>query len=280
MNRTIGIVIVVLVVLGVGLFINAQRRDQEMWQDGTYVGRSTPDDRGYFGEIQLTIEGGKITKAKYDELSSDRKKKDETYPYQAGPQSHPKYEESLIKTQDPNKVDVISGATETHERFKEATLDALKRAERGEQGSISEPPTPMPSPMTPPVEPMATRWQDGTYTAKTEPDQYGYYGEIQIMVNNGKIMKVDYAEKDQEGKPKGEDYPYPQGPESERKYEKQLLETQDVEKVEVITGATETWERFKETAEEALDKALEKPSDRAGDAGLEQSRNRDLGTAQ
>ncbi|MGI5998138.1 MAG: hypothetical protein ACOX89_05695, partial [Lutispora sp.] len=53
----------------------------------------------------------------------------------------------------------------------------------------------------------------------------------------------------------GPDYPYPQGPESEDKYEEQLLETQDPEEVEVITGATQTWERFKETAQEALKQA-------------------------
>lgn len=255
MNRTIGVVIVVLVVLGVGLFINAQRRDVDSWQDGTYVGKSAPDDRGYHGQIQLTIAGGKITKAKYDELSAEGKKKDETYPYQPGPQSHSKYEDSLIKSQDPAKVDVISGATETHGRFKEAAQDALKKAERGEQSSISEPPAPTPAPIPPMKEPMATKWKDGTYTAKTEQDEHGYYGEIQIMINNGKIMKVDYAEKDRNDQPKGADYPYPQGPESERKYEKQLLETQDVEKVELITGATQTWEKFKKTATDALDKA-------------------------
>ncbi len=254
MNRTVGIVLVVLVVLGLALYMNAQRRDEDQWQDGTYTGRSAPDDRGYFGEIELTIAGGKITKAMYRELNQEGKIKDETYPYQAGPQSHPKYEEELMRSQDPDKVDVISGATETHGRFKEAAKDALDKATRGEQGSLSEPPT-APVPMAPQKEPTTVQWKDGTYGAKTEPDQYGYYGEIELTITNNKITEVTYDEKDSEGTPKGEDYPYPLGPESEDKFEEQLLQKQDPEKVEVITGATQTWERFKMTAKDALKKA-------------------------
>ena len=256
MNRTVGIVIVVLVVLGLALYMNAQRRDQEQWQDGTYTGKSAPDARGYYGEIELTIAGGKITKAKYREVDREGKPKDESYPYPQVFESYPKYEEGLLKTQDPDKVDVVTGATETHLRFKEAAKDALRNATRGEQGRFPEaPPPPPPAPPAPPPPGTAMQWRDGTYGAKTEPDQWGYYGEIELMINNGKISKVTYDEKDSEGNPKGADYPYPQGPESEPKYEEQLLQTQDPEKVEVITGATQTWERFKETAKEALKKA-------------------------
>jgi major membrane immunogen (membrane-anchored lipoprotein) len=133
----------------------------------------------------------------------------------------------------------------------EAAQEALRKAEEGDQ---SRPPAIMPRPQ-PPVETGGTKWRDGTYTARTEFDDYGYYGEIELVIADGKISEVRYDEKDREGNPKGEDYPYPLGPESEDKYEEQLLETQDPEKVEVITGATQTWERFKETAREALQQA-------------------------
>lgn len=257
MNRTIGIVLVVLVVLGLAIYINAQRQDGMEWKDGTYIAHSKPDDRGYFGEIEVVIAKGKITKVNYEELDQQGKPKGSDYPYPPGPNSHKTYEDRLMQTQDPAKVDVVSGATETHARFKEAATEALRKAKEGDQSKPTRPAVP-PSvvPMTPEKQTSETmKWKDGTYTAKTEPDDYGYYGEIELTVANGKIDKVRYDEKDKEGKPKGPEYPYPQGPESEDKYEQRLLETQDPEKVEVITGATQTWERFKETAKEALKKA-------------------------
>lgn len=256
MNRTVGIVIVVLVVLGLAIYINAQRREPNEWQDGTYTGRSAPDTRGYYGEIELVIADGKITKAKYWELDREGKPKDESYPYPQALEAFPKYDQGLLKSQDPDKVDVVTGSTESHVRFKEAAKDALDKAARGESGRAPAPPAPAPSPTPAPPRPETTmQWRDGTYGAKTETDQYGYYGEIELMITNGKITKVTYDEKDSEGKPKGPDYPYPQGPESETKYEERLLQTQDPEKVEVITGATQTWEKFKQTAKEALKKA-------------------------
>ncbi len=255
MNRTVGIVIVLLVVLGVAIFINAQRKDTEEWKDGTYVARSDPDERGYYGEIEIVIRDGKISRADYEENDQAGKPKGKDYPYQAGPQSHPKLEERLIEAQNPDKVEVISGATQTHERFQQAARRALQKAEEGDQ---SRPPMPKPPmrPETPTTDDTAALgWKDGMYTAQTEPDSHGYHGDIEIVISNGKITRVSYDEKDQEGKAKGEDYPYPLGPESEDKYEQRLMETQDPDKVEVITGATETWERFKDAAQQALKKA-------------------------
>ncbi len=257
MNRTVGIVILLLAVLGIAMYINAQRQEGPEWQDGTYVGRSSPDERGYFGEIELVVNDGKIAEAEYEEMDQQGKRKGEDYPYQLGPQSHDEYESRLVETQNPDEVDSISGATQTHDRFVEATRDALTKAETGDQ---SRPPA-----IQPPAPPMPTETQDdeqadgelrdGTYTAKTEMDAHGYYGEIELVIRDARIAEVSYDEKDQEGTPKGEDYPYPLGPESEDRFEEQLLETQDPEQVDNITGATQTWERFKQTAKDALEQA-------------------------
>lgn len=255
MNRTVGIVIVLLVVLGLAIYINAQRQAGPDWQDGTYVARFNPDERGWFGEIEVTIKDGKITKANYEELNQEGNRKGADYPYPAGPESHDDYEKRLVDSQDPDKVEAITGATQTRDRFVEAAKEALRKAEQGDQ---SRPPVIQPpQPPAPPDQDQAgdVQWRDGTYTARTETDDYGYYGEIELVIADGKITEVRYDEKDREGNPKGPDYPYPQGPESEDKYEEQLLETQDPEEVEVITGATQTWERFKETAQEALKQA-------------------------
>ena len=256
MNRTVGIGILLLVVLGVAMYINAQRRDDSKWQDGTYVGRSSPDERGYFGEIELVISDGRITEAQYEEMDQEGRRKDENYPYQLGPQSHDELENRLVKSQNPDEVDSISGATQTHQRFVEAARDALRKAEQGDQ---SRPPA-----IQPPAPPMPTetddeetegQWKDGTYTARTDTDDHGYYGEIEIVIRDARIAEVEFAEKDQEGNPKGEDYPYPLGPESAERFEEQLIETQDPDEVDNITGATQTWERFKQVAKEALEQA-------------------------
>lgn len=257
MNRTVGIVILLLVVLGIAMYINAQRKEGPDWQDGTYVGRSSPDERGYFGEIELMVKDGKITEANYEEMDQQGKMKDENYPYQLGPQSHDEFEQRLVKAQDPDGVDNISGATQTHDRFVEASRDALRKAEAGDQ---SRPPAIQPIQPQMPSTPrddanMEAEWKDGTYTAKTDTDEHGYYGEIELVIRDARIAEVTYDEKDQEGNPKGENYPYPLGPESEDRYEEQLIETQDPEKVDNITGATQTWERFKKTAKDALEQA-------------------------
>ncbi len=259
MNRTVGIVILLLIVLGIAMYINAQRQEGPAWQDGTYVGRSSPDERGYFGEIELAITDGKIAEAEYEEMDQQGNIKGEDYPYQLGPQSHDELEDRLVEAQNPDEVDNITGATQTHGRFVEASRDALRKAEEGDQSrppAIQPPAPPMPTETDDDEESTSNgELRDGTYTARTDADEHGYYGEIELVIRDARIAEVNYDEKDQEGTPKGEDYPYPLGPESEDRYEAQLVETQDPEEVDNITGATQTWERFKETAKDALEQA-------------------------
>lgn len=95
--------------------------------------------------------------------------------------------------------------------------------------------------------------EDGTYSARTEPDSHNWYSVNEITIKDGKIVKVDYKEINAETQePKGEDYPYPKALEAIDNYEEQLIETQDPDKVEVVSGATSTWNKFKQTAKEAL----------------------------
>lgn len=150
MNRTVGIVIVLLVVLGLAIYINAQRQAGPDWQDGTYVARSNPDERGWFGEIEVTIKDGKITKANYEELNQEGNRKGADYPYPAGPESHDDYEKRLVDSQDPDKVEAITGATQTRDRFVEAAKEALRKAEQGDQSRppAIQPPQPPPAALT------------------------------------------------------------------------------------------------------------------------------------
>lgn len=128
MNRTVGVLLALLVVLGVAVYMNAQRQDGMAWEDGTFTGKSQRDERGAYGSIKIEVEGGKIVRATYDEFNEDDSKKDESYAYQPAITAQKTLEERLVKTQDPDEVDNVSGATGTWEKFKEASKDALKKA--------------------------------------------------------------------------------------------------------------------------------------------------------
>lgn len=102
---------------------------------------------------------------------------------------------------------------------------------------------------------------DGTYNAESGPDDRGYSAAIDITVENGKISTVEYDETNAEGVSKTEDEEYSQNmkeksgispAEAYEQLEEQLIEAQNVDEVDVVTGATSSTEKFKELAIEAL----------------------------
>ncbi len=129
MNKTVGIVIVIVAVLALALYMNAQRQDGMGWKDGTFEGKSAVDERGNYGTIELEIKDSKISNATFDEYNADGTVKDESYPYQLAVEAQQTLEERLVKTQDPEKVDNVTGATGTWKKFKEAAVDALDKAQ-------------------------------------------------------------------------------------------------------------------------------------------------------
>ena len=85
--------------------------------DGTYEGTG----QGYGGKLTLsvTVEGGAITAVEVVESSET-----ETI----GGQALPVYCEQVVETQDPNALDVASGASNTLRGFQAAVEDALANA--------------------------------------------------------------------------------------------------------------------------------------------------------
>lgn len=88
-------------------------------------------------------------------------------------------------------------------------------------------------------------FKDGIYKAESEKDRRGYIGLIEIEVENGKITTVNYDEKntDSSKTPSTEFFP---------ELEAALIENQDVDKIDVIAGATASTSIFKDAAEKAL----------------------------
>lgn len=105
----------------------AEDGEEVTLQDGTYRAEvKEADERGWKAFVEATVVDGKITEANYDYVNADGglKSEDEEYnkmmkdaagtsPAEYGPALG----EALVETQDPSKVDVVSGATHSSEIF-------------------------------------------------------------------------------------------------------------------------------------------------------------------
>ncbi|MBU5590265.1 FMN-binding protein [Clostridium sp. MSJ-4] len=109
------------------------------------------------------------------------------------------------------------------------------------------------------------KYKDGTFKAEYDNfDERGWKAVTTVEVKDGKIAKVDFTSVNKEGKLKRDDEGYNTNMEktaktSPKKYEgelaKKLVEKQDPDKVDVITGATHSTEDFKKLSKAALENA-------------------------
>ncbi len=107
------------------------------FRDGTYEGRSTKDSRGAYSTVMVEIADRRIVSVDFLQYNADGTLKDETYGFQAGEEDYrmaqkalkisSQYAEKLVKTQNVEKVDAITGATTSWEQFQEAAKDALAK---------------------------------------------------------------------------------------------------------------------------------------------------------
>ena len=113
-----------------------------VYKDGTYIGKSSEDDNGAYGEATITIEGGKITGCEYVTWQKDGTVKDENYGKVNGEISNQdyydkaqravnameQYARQFVEVQGPEDVDAVSGATISYDQFQEAVSNALEEA--------------------------------------------------------------------------------------------------------------------------------------------------------
>lgn len=105
-------------------------------------------------------------------------------------------------------------------------------------------------------------YKDGTYVVIADDINlmgHGNYPFVKLVIKDGKIAEVDYREYIiTSGEPKTEsNYRYPESPRAMADLEKQLLEKQDPDALDLnaTSGATHTKEHFVEFVKEALEKA-------------------------
>lgn len=195
------------------------------WTDGTYEGFSKVDDYGNLGHATVTIAGGKITAATYVELTP---KTNDNYPYPTAVDAVATIQAKLIETGDIAQVDAVAKATGTSGQMTDAVNNALKDA--GTVGSYT----------------------DGTYTGLSAADDLGNIGYASITVSGSKITDAKLLALQVKTM---DNYKYPTSIAAWPTLIQSLVEKQDATKVDAVSQATQTSDRFKETVTNALDKA-------------------------
>ena len=110
-------------------------------QDGTYTSEDLNyDAHGWKASVTLTVSSGRISDAKFEYTAEDGTTKGGNTAYgekmAAAVGITPDeyiagYTQKLVDTQDPTKIDAISGATTSHKDFKTLATTAIEAAKSG-----------------------------------------------------------------------------------------------------------------------------------------------------
>lgn len=120
------------------------------------------------------------------------------------------------------------------------------------------------------VEATASAWKDGTYTGQSDFDERGWKVVHTITIKDGKIAESDFGNEDKDGKKKSDNEEYNKSmkeksgissKEATEKLNAELLATQNVDEVEVVTGATHSSENFTAATKALLAAAEEGKTD-------------------
>lgn len=115
-------------------------------QDGSYLlEEKNLDDNGWSVVFGMTVEGGQIAESTYDYVNDAGELKTKDAEYQkamkdkvgTGPAEYiPAYNQALVDAQDPSAVEVVSGATHSHELFVEYAQQLVDAAAEGKTETI------------------------------------------------------------------------------------------------------------------------------------------------
>lgn len=114
-------------------------------KDGTYTLEEKNDFNGYHVVFSIVVKDGKIAESKYDNVNADGKSKVDDKKYEdsmmkvnkVGPKEYIKQlNESLVKGQTAEKVDVVSGATSSSNGFKLYAEQLINAAQAGKTDKI------------------------------------------------------------------------------------------------------------------------------------------------
>lgn len=116
-------------------------------QDGSYRIEDTDyDENGWKEALEIEVVDGEISEANWESVNEEGENKIEDEDYQEamegaedfGPQEFmPALEDDLVDTQDPEEVEVITGATHTADKFKDYAEQLVAAAEEGNTETIT-----------------------------------------------------------------------------------------------------------------------------------------------
>jgi major membrane immunogen (membrane-anchored lipoprotein) len=224
----------------------------EDYQDGIYTAEEAEfDDRGWKPMITVIVRDQKIIGAHYDEINKENNLKSfdqeylENWKEKSGTNlvtAEEQLVKSLVDKQDPQQLDAISGATSTTDKFKSLATRALESDPQlsGKDG-----------------------YYDGLFKSEGDFDERGWKPKAAVIVSDGDITNAYYDEVNKDtGKYKSYDEQY-LGQWKEKSGQNletarpvlidSLIDQQDPEKVDAVSGATSTSNKFKELAVKALD---------------------------
>lgn len=142
MNKKI-IALVLSTLLTGGMLVGCGAKEMK---DGTYTAEDKNfDDHGWKAYVTITVSSGKILTTKFDYITKDETTKSGNSAYgEKMSQSVaitpdeflPQYENALVTTQNPSKVEVITGATTSHKDFKTLAKSAMDAAKVGNTKTV------------------------------------------------------------------------------------------------------------------------------------------------
>jgi major membrane immunogen (membrane-anchored lipoprotein) len=114
------------------------------YKDGIYSGRSGEDDTGAWGEVVITIAGGRIAACEFITRAKDGTIKGEDYgkingeianqdyydKAQLAVRAMEQYARAYVEKQRLRDVEAVSGATIAYDQFNEAVESALEKARK------------------------------------------------------------------------------------------------------------------------------------------------------
>ncbi|MBU5365668.1 FMN-binding protein [Enterococcus devriesei] len=228
-------------------------------KDGSYKLEEKNYDHGYRVVFDMTVKDGKITKSNYDYLNEDGKSKQKDADYEksmkektkTGPKEYiPALNKSLEETQNPDAVEVVTGATHSSENFKNYSQQLVQAAQAGDTKTIE-------------IDNGAAM-KDGTYKLEEKNYSNGYRTIFSMTVAGGKITESNFDMVDKDGKSKKDDADYEKnmkaksgvGPkEYIEQLNKGLVEKGAPADVEVVTGATHSSHAFQTYAAQLVNAA-------------------------
>ncbi len=233
-------------------------------QDGTYSLEEKNDNNGYHAVFSITAKDGAITDSQFDYVDADgnSKKDDEEYNTSMKEKSGispeefiPKFNEELLDKQNPENIDVVTGATHSFHAFQNYAQQLIQAAQAGNTDKIE-------------IDNGADL-KDGTYTLEEKNDSYGYHAVFSIVVKDGKVTESNFDNVNANGDSKKDDADYNKSmkdqagtspeeyiPALNDEFVKAMGEEEGTPgDVEVVSGATESSNTFVLYAEQLINAA-------------------------